>query len=250
MGKVIAIAIQKGGNGKTTTTQNLGVGLVLKGYKVLLIDLDGQCSLSYSCNADLGTEGIFEVLQNEVQAKEVIQRVNGIDIIPASTYLAGADQQFQSEGKEYLLKKALEPLKKRYDYILIDCPPSLNILTINALTFANEVIIPCQADIYSLMGIGQLANTINAVKEHSNSKLKITGILLTRYNNRAVLNKKITQMIEDATSRLGTKVFSSTIREGIAIKEAQAMQQDIFVYSKRSKVASDYMGLVEEVIQG
>lgn len=251
MARVTAIINQKGGVGKSTTSQSLAAGLSLKGYKVLLIDMDSQGNLSLSVGADKsrGTASILEVLTREETAAAAIQTVRGIDIIPATISLAGADMQLTEMGKEYRLKEAIEPLKENYDYIVIDTPPALGILTVNALTAADNIVIPAQADLYSIEAIGQLYNTVQAVKQYTNKGLSITGILLTRYSDRTVLSRELSSMIDSTAAQLGTKLFTATIREAIGIKEAQAQKQDIFSYSRNSKVAADYMQFVEEFLR-
>ena len=248
MNQIISIINQKGGVGKSTTSQSLAAGLSIKGFKVLLIDMDSQGNLSFSVGANKQGISVLEILKKEVPAEESIQHIGTIDIIPASISLAGADMQLTEMGKEYRLKEAIEPVKKRYDYIIIDTPPALGILTINALTASDSVIIPAQADIYSIDAIGQLYSTIRAVKQYTNRDLSITGILLTRFSDRTVLSRDLANMIQNTAEQLGTRLFDSTIREAIAIKEAQVSQSDIFAYAPKSKVADDYMRFVDEFL--
>lgn len=248
MKRIVSIINQKGGVGKSTTSQSLAAGLSLKGYKVLLIDMDSQGNLSFSVGADKEGVSTLEVLKRQASAEEALQHIGDLDIIPASISLAGADMQLTEMGKEYRLKEAIEPLKKMYDYIIIDTPPALGILTINALTASDSVIIPAQADIYSIDAIGQLYGTIRAVKQYTNKDLTITGILLTRFSDRTVLSRDLANMIQSTAEQLGTRLFNSTIREAIGIKEAQASKTDIFAYAPKSKVAADYMGFVEEFL--
>lgn len=248
MEKIISIINQKGGVGKSTTSQSLAAGLSLKGYKILLIDMDSQGNLSFSVGADKQGVSVLEVLKQEVSAPDVIQHIGTIDVIPASISLAGADMQLTETGKEYRLKESIEPLRKNYNYIVIDTPPALGILTVNALTASDEVIIPAQADIYSIDAIGQLYNTIKAVKQYTNKTLSITGILLTRFSDRTVLSRDLANMIQKTAEQLNIKLFTARIREAISIKEAQASKQDIFSYAPKSKVAADYMGFVDEFL--
>ena len=250
MAKITAIINQKGGVGKSTTSQSLAAGLSLKGFKVLLIDMDSQGNLSFSTGANKAAVSILEVLKQEAPAADAIQGVGNLDIIPASISLAGADMQLTEMGKEYRLREALEPIKKNYDYIIIDTPPALGILTINALTAADDIIIPAQADIYSIDAIGQLYNTVKAVQQYTNKNLSIKGILLTRYSDRTILSRDLSDMIQQTAEQLHTKLFKATIREAIGIKEAQANKKDIFAYSSNSKVAADYMQLVDEFLEG
>lgn len=248
MKQIVSIINQKGGVGKSTTSQTLAAGLSIKGFKVLLIDMDSQGNLSFSVGADKQGISVLEVLKKESPAADSIQHIGSIDIIPASISLAGADMQLTEMGKEYKLKEAIEPIKKFYDYIIIDTPPALGILTINALTASDSVIIPAQADIYSIDAIGQLYSTITAVKKYTNKELSIAGILLTRFSDRTVLSRDLANMIQGTADQLGTRLFKSTIREAIAIKEAQVVQSDIFAYAPKSKVADDYMNFVDEFL--
>ena len=248
MKECIAVINQKGGVGKSTTSNAIGAGLFQRGYKVLFIDLDAQGNLSYSMKCENKPLSSLEVLTGTATAREATLTTPQGDIIPASPALASADTIITDTGREYRLKEALEPLKEVYDYIIIDTPPALGTLTINALTACDSVIIPAQADIYSLQGIGQLNQTIQTVKRYCNSDLTIKGIVITRYSLRAVLTRDMTDLLEDTAKQLNTKVFTSRIRECIALKEAQASQTDIFTYNPRSNAGIDYKALLEEMI--
>lgn len=248
MKECIAVINQKGGVGKSTTSNAIGAGLFQRGYKVLFIDLDAQGNLSYSMKCENKPLSSLEVLTGTATAKEATLTTPQGDIIPASPALASADTIITDTGREYRLKEALEPLKEVYDYIIIDTPPALGTLTINALTACDSVIIPAQADIYSLQGIGQLNQTIQTVKRYCNKGLTIKGIVITRYSPRAVLTRDMTDLLEDTAKQLNTKVFTSRIRECIALKEAQASQIDIFTYNPRSNAGIDYKALLEEMI--
>lgn len=250
MKEVISIINQKGGVGKSTTASALGAGLLINGYKVLLIDLDAQGNLSYSMKTVNSALSSLEVLTGTATAQEAIIKTEQGDIIPASPALAGADTLITETGKEYRLSEALESVKSEYDYIIIDTPPALGTLTVNALTACDSVVIPAQADIYSLQGIAQLNNTIRTVKKYCNHSLKIKGILITRYNSRAVLTRDMVELLEDTAKNLETVVFNTKIRECIAIKEAQATQQDIYSYAPKSNAVIDYKSFTDEVIGG
>lgn len=247
---VLGIINQKGGVTKSTTAQQIGAALSLSGSKVLLIDLDAQGNLSYMCGAGAGELNALDILQNPKQIGEAIRHTQQGDIIASAKGLAIADQLLTETGKEYRLKEALAALPVKYDYVIIDTPPALGVLTINALTACNEVIIPAQADILSLQGIAQLSETIDRVRKYCNPELKITGIVLTRYNGRAVISREIAEQTEATAAALHTKVFNTKIRECTAVKEAQVMKQNIFTYAPRSNAAKDYRALVEEIIKG
>ena len=250
MSKAIAVINQKGGVGKSTTALAIGAGLSLKGYSVLFIDLDAQGNLSYTLGADTKGYNAMGVLERPETAKEEIQHTPQGDIIASSPKLAGADKLLEETGKEYRLKEALESLQGAYDYIIVDTPPALGILTINALTACTGAIIPAQADIYSLQGIGQLNSTIETVKKYCNPSLSIMGIVITRFNGRSIIRREVAEMLEHTADQLHTKLYSSKIRECTALVEAQATKQNIYSYAPRSNAAADYKALVDEIIKG
>ena len=248
--KIIAINNQKGGTGKTTTAAALGFGLYHRGYKILLIDLDGQGNLSYTVDADCDKYGAFGIMERpETTNNEIRSVISGsgkIDIIPSTERLAVAEKIFTEIGKEYRLKEALQQVEQSaYDYVIIDTPPALGILSINALACADTVIIPAQADIYSLQGITQISNTISTVRKYCNSKLKIDGIVLTRYNSRTTISKDLSAALTQTAQKLNTKVYDTKIRECTAIKEAQALKKDIFIYAPKSNAVDDYNNLIK-----
>lgn len=247
--RTIAICNQKGGVGKSTTCTVLGAGLLRKGYKVLFVDLDAQGNLSYSMGITNSPRSSMELLTGTVTAKEaIIGTVQG-HLIPASPALGSADVMLKDIGKEYLLKEALEPVKKNYDYILIDCAPSLGILAVNALTACDEVLIPALADAWSLQGIGLLSQTLKAVKKYCNKSLKVNGILITRYKTRAILPQQMAKLLNDTATDLGTQAYNTRIRECIAISEAQCLQQDLFSYAPKSNAVTDYNAFIEEFLE-
>ena len=247
--EIIAIVNRKGGVGKTATVQALGAGLRQKGNKVLFIDLDSQANLSYGMGADPEAPTSLDVLTGEATAKEAIQQTTQGDIIPASALLATADAIISETGKEYRLKEALSTVKKAYDYILIDTPASLGILTINALTASQSALIPVQADAYSLQGIAQIKDTVDTVKKYCNKDLKIKGIIINRYNGRSTLSKDYRDSLETIAKELKTKLYNPPIRECIAVKEAQALKTDIFTYAPKSNAAIDYAEFVKEFLK-
>jgi len=245
---ILTITQQKGGTGKTTTAHAIAAGLSQrKGNKTLLIDLDPQGNLTYTLNADTTKPGTLELLTRQATAAEVIQHTPAGDIITGGQMLATIDQLLTQTGKEHRLSEQLKPIQGEYTHIIIDTPPALGTLTINALTAADSVIIPCTADAYSLQATGQIADTINTVKQYCNPRLQIAGILITRYNPRQVITRDITELLEQAAAALNTKVFKTRIREAVAIREAEASQQDIFSYSPKSNATLDYKNLIKEL---
>lgn len=248
-GYILAVINQKGGVGKSTTAQAIGAGLILKGYSVLFVDLDAQGNLSYSMGADTKGYNALGALERPETAESEIQHTPSGDIIASSPQLAGADQIFTETGKEHRLEEALEPLRSRYDYILVDTPPALGILTVNALTACTGAIIPAQADPYSLQGVGQLARTIEAVKRYCNPNLSINGIVITRYNSRSVIRRELAELLDQTAEKLHTKVYKTKIRECVSIVEAQTVKKPIFTYAPRSNATADYKALVEEILK-
>lgn len=247
---IIAIGNQKGGIGKSTTTQAIGAYYSLKGYKTLLIDLDPQSNLTIATGAsreDVLTT--YELLNKDIRAdvKKAIQPIrDNLDIIPASNKLSEIADHLPKIGRYDVLKKALEPIISEYKVIVLDTPPALSDLTLNAFMVAQKVVVPAQADLFSLEAIKELSGTIEAVRDY-NQELEVAGILLTRYQPRSILTQELTELIEDTAKSLNTKVFKRAIREAVAIKEAQAMHQDIFTYAPKSKVAGDYEAFIKEL---
>ena len=245
--KIYSVSNQKGGVGKSTTANATGALLNKRGFKVLCIDLDAQGNLSHSMKANDSKISSLDILTGNATANEAIVHTPQGDVIPSAPALAGIETVLTETGREYRLKEALEPISGNYDYCIIDTPPALGILTVNALTASDRVLIATQADIYSLQGISQLSQTIQTVKKYCNSSLSVAGIVITRYNARTVLTKDMTEMTEYIAGQLKTKVYNSKIRECIAVKEAQAKQQDIFAYSPRSNASKDYENLINEI---
>jgi chromosome partitioning protein len=248
MTRITVIANQKGGIGKTTTAVNLRAGLTAKGFSVLTIDGDPQGNLSHTMKADAGIGGLFEILNGE-PVTEFIQQTEHGHIIASSSQLTGADKKFTEYGSEYLLTKALKPIKEKYQYIIVDSPPQLGILTINALICCTDLIIPLTADLYSIMGLSQLLNNVERVQEYGNGNLYIAGLLLTRYSSRSIMNRDLKEAIEAKASDMGTKLYNTVIREGIAIREAQLNRQSIIKYAPNSNGAIDYMDFVNEYLK-
>lgn len=248
-----AIVNQKGGVAKTTTSLNLGAGLIKRGKNVLFVDMDAQGNLTYSVNINKLNGNILDVLLKNSNINDCISEImignSKSSLIASTSLLSGADSKISEVGKEYRLKEALEALNDKYDYCILDTPPSLGILTVNAMTAADNIVITAQADVYSLQGIANLASNVMAVREYCNKSLKIKGILLTRYNDRAIITRQITNMLESNAKELETKLFNTKIRENIAIKEAQAKKSDIFTYAPKSNGAIDYDKFIEEYLE-
>ena len=250
MARIVTIANQKGGVSKTTTAHCLATGLTHLGYKVLAIDTDSQGNLTHAFGAKSTGLGLYEGLRKEATAIELIQETQQGDILPSTQLLTAADLRFQdSSNKAYLLDDLLKSARDKYNYIVIDTPPSLGILTINALTASNDVIIPMASDIFSIQGLLQLHNSINMVRKH-NQYLKIAGILMTRFHSRTILNRDVKEIIEAKAAELGTIVYKTIIREGIAVRESQIKRKSLFHYAPRSKPAKDYINFINEYVRG
>ena len=247
--KTLTVLSQKGGVGKTTTAHAIGAGLARQGRRVLFVDLDRQGNLTYSAGADPGGLTAFEILTGAADAEDAITHAPGGDIIKSSPNLAGGDLLITERRKEYRLKEALQEVAGAYDFCVIDTPTTLGVLTMNALTASDGVIIPTQAAIFDLQGLALLRSTIAAVRNSSNPRLKVYGILITDFDGRTIINRDMREALEAAAGALDTSAFVTPIRHCSAIKEAQAQRQDIFSYAKRSNAAKDYSAVIEELLQ-
>ncbi|SUP43958.1 ParA family protein [Veillonella criceti] len=251
MGKIIAITNQKGGVGKTTTSVNLSACIAKLGKKVLLIDMDpqGNASSGLGIDKDNLDSCIYDVLINDMAVEDVIvpTAIKKLKIAPASIDLAGASVELVGLSKrEYILKKALKSIKDEFDYIFIDCPPSLDLLTLNALVAANGVLIPIQSEFYALEGVSQLMNTINLVKKSLNEKLDVEGVLLTMFDGRTNLS---IQVADEVKKYFTTKVYKTIIPRNVRLSEAPSYGEPIIIYDPKSKGAEVYMKLAKEVLK-
>ncbi len=251
--KIITLTNQKGGVGKTTSTANLGAALALKGKKVLVIDLDPQAHLTTSLGVKEHEleKTIYEVFKGTVSINEAIIDLSKpgrrLWLLPSTLTFSVADTEFSAEaGREYLLKEALQELNQDFDYVLIDCPPSLGLLTINGFTAAQEVYIPLQTEYLAMHGMTQLMQVYGVVKKRINPALKITGIIGTMYDGRKKLNREV---IDKISEHFGDHLFKTMIRTNISLAEAPSFGQDIFTYRPESAGAEDYAALAEEVLQ-
>lgn len=243
--KIITITNQKGGTGKTTISMNLGVALAMRGKKVLLIDFDPQANLTYSFGIHKPKNTIVEVLQGKQTIQTILVNKEGLDIAPSSSLLSDLELSIVNKiGREQLLKDRLKGLTG-YDYVFIDSPPSLSILTINALTASNEVLIPLQMEILSLQGVTQLLKTIDEVKNVLNKKLKISGIVVSIYDSRRRLSGEV---LNEIKNNLKEKIFNSVIRICVKITEAPSFAKSVLSYAPSSKGAIDYKNLAKEFL--
>lgn len=251
MGKIIAIANQKGGVGKTTTSVNLAASLGVLEKKVLLIDADPQANATSGLGIDVEKVefGTYQLLEHSVNTNEAIMKTSSpnLDIIPSHIDLVAIEIELvDKDEREYMLKQAITHLKDEYDYILIDCAPSLGLLTLNALTAADSVIIPIQCEYFALEGLGKLLNTIKSVQKIHNKNLDIEGLLLTMYDSRLRLSN---QVVEEVQKHFNEMVFSTIIQRNVRLSEAPSYGESIINYDAGSKGASNYLSLAHEIIK-
>ena len=250
MEKIIAITNQKGGVGKTTTALSLISALHLRSYRVLGVDLDPQGSLGFSTGVDIeNSETVYEVLKGKQPIETVITQTDIGDMLPSNILLSTAEVEFNMPGREFLLRNELEKVSERYDYIIIDTPPALNVLTINAYVAAQGLIIPMAPEILSLLGISQIRDTIDTVRRYYNPDLKVLGILLNRFSRRFVLNREVDDMARQIAKTLDSKVFQTKIRSSVTVAESPAHGESILTYAPDSKPAQDFQALVKELLR-
>jgi chromosome partitioning protein len=251
MGKIIAIANQKGGVGKTTTSINLAASLGVLEKKVLLIDADPQANASSGLGIDVEAleGGTYHVLEHSLSARDAIVKTTSpnLDIIPANIDLVAIEIELvDKEDREYMLKKALVAIKDDYDYILIDCAPSLGLITLNSLVAADSVIVPIQCEYFALEGLGKLLNTIKSIQNIHNSDLEIEGLLLTMFDSRLRLSN---QVVDEVRKHFSSMVFDTIIRRNIRLGEAPSYGESIIAYDATSKGAVNYLNLAQELIK-
>ena len=250
MGRVIAVANQKGGVGKTTTAINLSACLAEKGQKVLAIDMDPQGNMTSGLGIDKDEveKNIYDLMIGQVGVEEVLQKeaIKNLDIIPTSIDLSAAEIELIGvDDKEFIIRNAIAPIKDNYDYIIIDCPPSLSMLTINAMTTADSVLVPIQCEYYALEGLSQLIHTVELVKERLNPILEIEGVVFTMYDARTNLSL---QVVENVKENLNQNIYKTIIPRNVRLAEAPSYGQPITLYDPRSSGAESYRLLAEEVI--
>jgi chromosome partitioning protein len=246
MSKVISISNHKGGVGKTTSAINIGAGLNKLGKKVLLIDLDPQANLSQSLGLIDQDRNIYGAIRGEYKL-EPISILKGFDIIPSTLDLSGAEIELSGEaGREYILRELIDPLRGSYDFIIIDSPPSLGLLTINSFTASDEIFIPLQAQYLALQGLAKLMEVVDKIQKRLNKDLKLGGVIVTQYDHRKVLNRDVVSTIE---THFKDEVFKTKIRDNIALAEAPTQALDIFRYNPKSYGAEDYLSLCREILK-
>ena len=250
MKRIIAITNQKGGVGKTTTALSLVGALHERGEKVLGVDLDPQGSLGFSAGLDIeNIVTIDEVFKGRHTVEEAITETGVGDILPSNILLSTAELELNMPGREFLLRDALRRVEGNYDYIIIDTPPALNVLTFNAYVAAQQLIIPMAPEILSLLGISQIRDTIETVRRYYNPELEVLGILLNRYSSHLILNREVEEMSQDIAKKLGTRVFRNKIRTGVAVAESPAHGESVVTYAPGSKPALDFQSLLNEILR-
>ncbi len=246
MGIIISLLNHKGGVGKTTSAINIGAGLVELGKRVLLIDLDPQANLTISLGIPRQKFTIYEALRGEAELTPYTHK-QGLDVVTSSLDLSGAEMELINEaGREFILRELISQVSDDYDYVIIDCPPSLGLLTLNALTSSRFVMIPLQTEFLAVQGLAKIKQVIDKVRFRLNKQLDIGGVVATMYDSRRVLNRDVVETIH---KHFGDKVFRTYVRDNVALAEAPAARKDIFEYSPKSSGAQDYLNLCHEILE-
>lgn len=248
MSTIIAITNQKGGVGKTTTAAALMSALRQRGQRVLGVDLDPQGSLGFSLGLDIeNCSTIYEVFKGQAAVGSVLVHTDSGDLLPSNILLSAAELEFNRPGREFMLRNQLSLVADVYDYVIIDTPPALNVLTVNAYVAADALIIPMAPEILSLLGAAQIKETIETVQRCYNARLKVLGILLNKFNARLTLNREVLELSGQIAAQLQTKVFQTVIRSSVAVAEAPAHGESVLTYAPRAKPSLDFQNLVTEI---
>lgn len=242
---IISIANHKGGVGKTTTTVNLSAGLAQAGYKVMVIDLDPQANATFSLGFKKQDQTIYQVLAFQDDIRKAIKSLDTMDLVPSSMHLAGFEKN-NEVGKEFILQESIATIRDLYDFIIIDCPPSLGALTISALTASDYALVPLQPEFLALQGMTEFIKILRTVKTRMNDHLELLGIVITQYDHRKVLHRDVLEYVEN---EYGEMIFKTYIRGNVSIAEAQSQGLHIFEYDSKCNGATDYAALTEEIIQ-
>ncbi len=245
MGRIVSLLNHKGGVGKTTSAINIGAGLVELGQRVLLVDLDPQANLTISLGVPRLPVTLYEAMRSQGSLQPHTVR-EGLDVVPSHLDLSGAEMELINEaGREFILQELFDPFREQYDFIIIDCPPSLGLLTLNALTCSDLVYIPLQTEFLALQGLAKIKQVIQKVRVRLNRNLEIGGVIATMYDSRKVLNRDVAETIR---KYFGDAVFETMIRDNVALAEAPSKRMDIFQYSPNSSGAEDYLALCREIL--
>jgi len=251
MCKVIAVSNQKGGVGKTTTTTSLAQVLKYNGYRVLVVDFDPQGNLSFSVGINSQESvTIYEVIKGVLPTNKAILKNGLVDLLSSNILLSGTEVEFTSSGREFLLDRALKSVKNRYDFVLVDTPPSLSILTVNAFVASDFVLVPLTPDIFSLQGVTEIFETVSYIKKTCNPQVEFIGMFLNKYNDRSKIQREVKGVCEMISEDTGIPLLKTCVRNSTAIIEAQSIQANIVDYAPRNQAVLDYFKLSEEIVEG
>ncbi len=248
MANIIVTPNQKGGVGKTSLILNLGFGLIKRGYKILFIDTDPQKNLTFSLTGkdEVGNKTCFELMREQESIENVIVNKENFDYIPASANLSGLDRV---QNDMFALEKALKNVSNKYDFILIDTPPNLGSITLNAIVSSSLIVIPTESGAYSMNGIKELNKTLNTVRQATNKEIIVEGILITKFRSRTLTNTEMANVLEKASSYFKTKVFKTRIRDSVIMQEIQCNNKNLFDYAPKSKITNDFDDFINELLK-